>query len=243
MLGSIIDVDDPTTWPSHVAQRVCKRARQLAGVTRYTTDLPVLEEEDEFRALLRGHHLRAYHCTRLLDHELVAIRKEGLRPLTPDLISDRLRAALASRDITRSERHVLLAGHVFATNEHGHRDNQVCLILSRSVMDERPFRCEPLLATWGGEGIYMSSGTQPLSERLAEIGKAAIVVAAIDLSDPQSVHPVFPGVFKTFLGVALSLENRSSDVFYKRSVPPSCISAIWQPGDPEYDRHAELPCE
>jgi len=62
----------------------------------------VYEEEDAFRALLRGERTRVYHCTRLLGHESGWIRTEGLRPLSAVLVESRIRAARAEGHLTRS---------------------------------------------------------------------------------------------------------------------------------------------
>src|SRR4051812_42329315 len=130
MRRSLIDVDDPTTWSAAVTAWVAPYAESLRGTTNYTSDLKVpLEREDELRALLAGHKLVAYHCTRLLDHEVEGIRAQGLRPLTHELVLERIGRAHELAHLTDAERVELLEQNVFAVKDSRYRENQACLVL------------------------------------------------------------------------------------------------------------------
>ena len=237
-----IDVDDPATWPHNVVEIVGRWAGECRGTTEFTNDLPLpLEDEDRFRDLLSGRLLRAYHCTRLLPHEVDSIRQVGLRPLSPALIFDRVDAARAAGAISAAEAENLHAAHVFATGEEGYRRGKVCLILSKLVFRYNPRACEPLLRTWGGEVMYMSSGALPLRERLQGLGKPTIVIAHLDLACGQPRHMVFPALHKLFVGAALGLADVVADVVYLSPVPPDKIESVLQPGDPDYDALGDLP--
>ena len=236
----VVDLDDQGTWPATVADQVRSWGAQLRGSTDYTSDLALgPEEESSFRALLGGHLLRAYHCTRLLDHEVGMIRERGLLSLSEDLLAERIEAAHRYGFISQAERDTFHRSHVFATREHRNREGQVCLILSPSVFDEHPAAVDALLSMWGGEGLYMADGAPAVRARLRELGRPAVVVALIDLAGGE--HLVFPGVHNIFVGRFLGLHDASGDVFYRASIPPEHIEAIWQPGDPDYDCHEAMP--
>lgn len=128
----------------------------------------------------------------------------------------------------------LLAGHVFAQNEHQYREQQICLILSKRVLRHQRHGCEPLLATWGGEGIYAASGTQGLRARLLSIGTPTVIQVRIDLFSGGE-HLFFSALHKTFVGVALGLDNAESDVFYRAAVPSEDIERFIQAGDAEFE--------
>jgi hypothetical protein len=172
--------------------------------------------------------LRAYHCTRLLPHEVSMIREQGLRPLTEALVTDRIRQAHKYHAITRAQRDELLrGGHVFCDSERWRRkgrENQVCFISSRRLFEQAPGACIRFLSMWGGEGIYMSNGGGALRPLLRTLGRPAIVV--VDL-DPKVQCRTDGGL----------------DVFYPAPVPPERIVDLWQPGHQEYDVHSELPSE
>jgi hypothetical protein len=236
---SVVDLDDPDTWPSDVIDWAQRWVSKLAGTTIYTADLVVpLERENEFRALLAGTTLRAYHCTRLLDHEVELIRQQGLRQLSAELVRERIDAAYEQGALTETERVGFHESHVFARGHQAHREGQVCLVLGRQILEE-VHGVSPLLSTWGGEGIYMAA--PELRTRLEQLGRPAIVVTQIDLSSDHRTHLTFPSLSKLFVGAVLDTEGRGADVFYRAAVPPEDVLEIWQPGHPEYDRNEGLP--
>jgi hypothetical protein len=132
--------------------------------------------------------------------------------------------------------------HVF--HEPGGADDrrgQVCFVLSRGLFDYNPGGFGYLLTEWGGELITMSGGGSSVRPRLREIGAPSIVVVALDLSHRWRVHASYPSLEKLFIGKRLGLEDAGSDVHYRAAVTGESILDIWQPGDPEYDRHSGLP--
>jgi hypothetical protein len=234
----LVDIDDPSNWPPAVREWSERYAADLRGTTAYTSDLAVpLEREDELRGLLAGHKLRAFHCTRLPDHEVTAIKTEGLVPLTEELVHRRIDRAHELGLLTDEAGEHLRAMNVFALGAEQNREDQVCLILGRDGLNDNG--CTPLLSRWGGEGIYMAD---PDSEApSAFIGRPAVVVAAIDLSVSHTISPTFPSLGKLLVGTLLGTEQRYADVCLRAPVPPKDVLAIWQPGDRDYDRHQHLP--
>ena len=232
---TVIDVDDEATWTADIRARVSCWADRYRGTTEYANDLPLrLEAEAGFRELFRGRRLRVYHCTKLLPHEVLTIQEQGLRPLSADLLQERISAAREFGALSNLEADQLLAGHVFARNEHQYREKQICFILSKRVLRYQRHGCEPLLTTWGGEGVYAASGTQGLRKRLLSIGTPTVIQARIDLfSDGE--HHFFSALHKTFVGVALGLDNAGSDVFYRAAVPAGDIERFIHAGDAEFE--------
>jgi hypothetical protein len=222
-----VDVDDPNTWPEAVCDVVSRWAEQCRGATEYTVDLPLkLGLEASFLELLAGHFLRGYHYTRLLPHEHAMIRNEGLRILSPDLLSNRIEAASTAGEISAHEAMVLSGAHVFASGEHQYREGQVCLVLSRRVFERDPDACLPLLTTWGGEGLYMSAGAVSHKNRLSELGSPVVVTALFKVGSTAPKSNVFPAIHKVFVGASLGLCDVGGDVFYRASIPSKDIERI-----------------
>jgi hypothetical protein len=220
-----VDIDVPASWPPHIYRAVSAWAAQCAGKTRYTNDLPLdLELESPFRRELAGFFLRAYHYTKLLAHEREMIQRRGLRPLTVELLGERIDAARTSGDITADEAGSFHKGHVFAAGEHIHREGQVCLVLSERLFEREPDACLPLLSNWGGEALYMSSGSVLFRPQLGEIGTPTRVTALVALDDAS--HAIYPALHKVFVGSLLGLSDVGADVFYRASVPPDRIESI-----------------
>ena len=240
-----IDVDDAATWPTTIAAFVAAWASKLSGSTEYTGCLSIPSEADaEFRTLLAGCRVRAYHCTRLLDHERDAIIQHGMRPLTAELVNDRIRGAHAVGAITEPERDRYYNNHVFAIDpRYGAargRDNRVCLFVSHTVLKTATTHgLGGMLDTWGGEALVSGLGwNSDDRERLKKIGRASIVVANLDLASTGFVHPALS---RTFVGAALKLDDVGSELQHMAPIPADDIEAIWHPGDPEYDRYGNLP--
>lgn len=234
-----IDTDEPTTWPEATYSWAAQRASQLAGSSAYTADLPgLLEEEDDFRATFGRKKLLAYHCTRLLPHELDGIRAGGLRLLDRALVDERIALALEHRSLPAPARERAESNNVYAVDNLVGREGQVCFVLGRSTFDDDPAGCYPLLAHWGGEAMRGGPDDAPLLE---SIGTSTIVVARIDLTHSWKESTTYPPLAKLFVGKLLNTKGSAADVFYRKKVPPDDVLALWQPGHPEYDRHSEFP--
>jgi hypothetical protein len=230
-----VDIDIPATWPPHIYQAVSVWAAECAGTTRYTNDLPLdLELESPFRRELAGFFLRAYHYTKLLAHEREIIQRQGLRPLTVELLNERIGAARTSGNITADEAERFHKGHVFAAGEQMHREGQVCLVLSGRLFEREPDACLPLLSSWGGEALYMSSGSVLFRPRLREMGTSTRVTALVALDDAS--HAIYPALHKVFVGSLLGLSDVGADVFYRASVPPDYIESIDEIGSFDQNR-------
>jgi hypothetical protein len=89
----------------------------LAGATptgSCINDLQVPEDADvRVRAALAGQRLRAFHATRLFDHERGMIAERGLQVFGSDLFDDRIHEALAHGVISEAEHDTLLATHMY----------------------------------------------------------------------------------------------------------------------------------
>ena len=241
----VVDVDRAETWPEPVAAFVSRWAKLLAGTTTYTCDLggvDLLEADEQFRMLLRNHLVRAYHCTRLMEHEISMIRERGLVPLDESLVKDKLAAALRHGAIDQPLHDALVARHVLTHPEQApSRLNQVCLVLSRRTFDHSARSCVPLLEIWGGEAINWRFDRTDTENVLRSLGKPSIVSADIDLGQSGKIHFISPSLSKVFVASRLGFDDIGADVFYSAPVPPEAIDGIWQPGHPEYDRHGNLP--
>lgn len=233
----IIDIDERATWPTDLSVQIDAWAAQFGGTTEYTNDLPLpLEYEDRIRDLLTGGRLlRTYHCTRLLPHEVQMVLKQGLRPLSSNLMRDRIDAARAEGFLAKAEANEMHNGHVFAAGEAQYRKDRVCLILSRSIFHESPYSVEPLLSSWGGEALSMSSTAVSLQDRLKNLGSPCVVTAMIDVGGKNSTHRFYPSLHKAFVGAALGLLDFSADIHFFDRIGPDQIECVWQSGDSEYE--------
>jgi hypothetical protein len=234
----LIDPDEPGSWPETTRRWVSEQANRLVGTTEYSEDLAISPAQDNiFRQTFGHRHLVAYHCTCLLPTDVASMRLDGLRVLNEKLITDRIRAAaeqgaLAAHALRRAE-----TGNVFNIGGTQGRVGKICFVIGRSIFDDDPGGCEPLLRYWGGEAIR--GGPDEVAD-LANVGKPSIVVVGLDLSPPHD-DPSWPSLAKVFVGSELGLARQFSEVHVHRPVLANDIQAIWQPSSEDYDRHSALP--
>ena len=236
---SPIDLDTPATWPTATRLWAADLADRLADSTEFVGDLEIsLEQEDEFRSTFGTRTLIAYHNTRLLPHESESILAGGLRLLDQRLVRERIANAIACGALRGPARRHAETGNVYAIGNERHRSDQICFVVGRTIFDEDPHGCEPLLRHWGGEAIRGGPCDVPA---LTALGAPSIVVAKLNLAGRHNRQRTYPALGKLFVGAVLGLEGLSADVFYHEPVAARDVIAIWQPGNPEYDRHPELP--
>jgi hypothetical protein len=234
-----IDVDTPATWPEQTHRWAADYAQRLTGTTEYPGDLAVpLEHEDDFRASFATRKLLAYHCTRLLPDEIDAIRERGLRRLDKRLVDDRIAAAAASGALAPEARAFAEMRNVYALGNERYRTDQICFVLGRSTFDEDPGGCDALLRYWGGEAMRGGPDDALL---LGVLGTPAIVVSQLNLTGSHRHSRTSPPLGNLFVATLLGLRHRGADVFYRDDVPGEDVLDIWVPGNPQYDRHRELP--
>ena len=240
----LVDLDDARTWTTEIRETTKSFAEPLRGTTEYTADLSIdPDREDTFRLSLQGTFVKVYHATRLLDHEAEDIRNEGLTPASQDLVERRIATASDHGYVDDSVRDGLLSGNLFGAGEYvANREGMVCFFASRSVMDDFIAGIWSLMTTWGGEIVYFGSKLSDTTRaRLKVIGRPAIVVAAVELSESWRVHYVAPGVANAFVGKYLGFTSYDFDLHYRGRVPGEQILDIWMPSDPQYDGFPELP--
>lgn len=233
----MIDVDDATTWPASVREWAQGWADR-PGLSLDPGPSDLLEREPELQAHLAGHKVLAFHCTRLLDHEVTAVREHGLRQLTTDLIADRISGAHAAGAIDDELRDLLSTKNALEWSNADSREGQVCAVLGRGTLDEEADGVSSFLETWGGEGIYFSWDRTTTEDELKRLGRPAIVVVRLDVSDSERVWCYSLG--RPFVEFLIG-SAPGAELFYKGDVPAEDVLAIWHPGDPEYDRHRDLP--
>jgi hypothetical protein len=158
------------------------RVRMDPPVNPHRADYDTLLARTE--ALLNGHRLVGYHCTRLTPMEMARVRREGLRALSPDLVRTRLEALVDAGELSAAQcrfflEHPVLHAHL--ANRHGQRAGLVWLSPNRSTLRDASgvYR---LFRSWGGEALYAGFEDNPATiSELTALGVPAIVKCAVPL--------------------------------------------------------------
>jgi hypothetical protein len=158
------------------------RVRMNPPVNQYRSGYDTLLARTE--ELLVGHRLVGYHCTRLTSAEVVRVRREGLRALSPDLVRERLEALVDAGEMSAAQCRFFLDHpmlHANLANRHGRRTGLVWLCPNRSTLRDGSgvYR---LFRSWGGEALYAGFEGDPAAiEVLTVLGQPAIVKCAVPL--------------------------------------------------------------
>jgi hypothetical protein len=250
----VIDLDDPSTWPEALVERLSsllpsiaaeKRAQTVYDLSsdRWIRDSPSSPATKQAEALicdlLRSSRLRVFHATRLLDFQTV--RNEGLRPLDLTRQIDAVRRALVSEAQVASEAEfaALTAGVDLHDPFYRNRQGQVWAVPVRTLLHDGG--CEIFFAHYGGEAIQRlaNEASPSLTAAIQAIGTPAIVTFNI----PAFGHCTFGDLrlAPTMLDLALrhagliDEDHRVGwDVLVKGAIPPAWIedvSAIGRPVD------------
>ncbi len=198
-----IELEQPETWPDALRELVSRNLEQLVSYQLERERIDELLREDvdariwpprnqwrdgyetlikETEALLIGHRLVGYHCTRLTAAEVVRVRANGLRALTPYLVTERINALKDAAEMQPDRCAFFLDSPVLAdhlANRRGTRTGSVWLCPNRSVLRDAP-AVFGLLRYWGGEALYKGFVHEAaIAAELESIGQSAIVKCAI----------------------------------------------------------------
>jgi hypothetical protein len=238
-MSLLIDPDRPETWPDRLRTVVghldakTKKAEAVSDLRTGDADEPAVRE------VLAGAQLVAFHATRLLPHEVEDVRHGGLRAFSRELFDDRIDAAVHAGALGPADSVALHKAHMFATGEHNKRGKRggVCLTLRQASFDHGAWN---LLAHWGGEGLYASSGAKRLQDLLRTLGSPAIVRVAVSIKVTAMDQRCWPTLDQTLLGSWRGMREGAA-LFHPDPLPGSDVLDVWHPGDTGYDSFPNLP--
>jgi len=215
--GDMIEIELRDTWPDELRRLLDDNLDLLGGYESERVRIDRLYERNVLArvtpqhnphetardelieradALLSDKDLLGFHCTRLAEDEATAIRADGIKPLTPDLVERRIRGRVEAGDLTSKLTDVLLAEHQ-ATQEG--RQDTTWFLHSRSALRDE-LEVYRLFRSWGGEAMYWGHEDHPeIGPALRAIGRPCIVVAAVPVADIQSFNSLGEGFVTTFL--------------------------------------------
>ena len=168
---ALIQIDRPESWPEELKQDL-RRASQLSI-------------DNQVRVVgraLEGHTIKGWHCTRLTDTEVDAIRERGLHPPSGETLRRRLEEVAETGLIAKEARDRLLVEN--SAND-GNRTGKIWFCFDRPCKRDEG-AIGRFFSHWGGEALYRhhekDSVTGPI---LARVGKPRVIevevpVVAID---------------------------------------------------------------
>lgn len=121
-----------------------------------------------------------FHCSRLTDEEISNIKTDGLKPLTSNLIEEKLDILVRTGLISKKEYDYLLENNV---SSHKNRSGMVMNFFSIDTLKD----CgglSRLFRAWGGESIYYNNeNILEWRKLLFRIGKPVIILCSLKYND------------------------------------------------------------
>jgi hypothetical protein len=243
----LIDPADRSTWPSDVraeAERLAVRCRQQPDNTSCTPAYELslghvdasYEAEARFRDVVGDRFIALFHATRLLPHELEAVRHEGLVVLTKDHRNQRLdRVIELYADYLGAQRLECLrhSGPLSWRRGDGRLGVLFGVTPLQVAFDDAGEGMTVFLSHWGGESFYWSakesSDLKKTIQLLTERSSPAIVevgVRARSLNTYGRLWPVFVAQLDRW-------RQPWHEYWTQESIPPEHVVTIL---DPRSDR-------
>jgi hypothetical protein len=239
MTKTLLDVEVPRTWPAALVGAVDEVIRRGLADPGASSLWVGDEGEGLVAHAASGAMVRLFHATRLLPHEVVAVRTHGLRLLDDSLVTEKLDAAVAAGVLAEAEAEYLSRHRAPLDGRSGRRAAQICAAATTRGFTDEPHAVWALLSHWGGEAIYWAHERTPSEARLRSIGTPAVVVFGAPIGRPADDW--YPSLAALLLAARGGDARVNADVFLRSPVGAEDIEAIWLPGSAEYDRFPALP--
>jgi len=201
----VLFADDESTWPIELVEFLTARRERLTEFLRIDHEIDLAAETDialridrpenphedmwddtlnETQRLIADRKLVGYHCTRLTDDERASIMTEGFHTLSPGLIEQRVRAQVASGNLSAGLAQSILATHQGAAQG---RTGMLWFLFHRGTLADKSGVVR-LFQSWGGEAVYWSREDGPEGAQLRRLGAPCIVVAAVPVPSIRAFH-------------------------------------------------------
>lgn len=231
------DPDRPDTWSEHLRSKlIASRQWSEPWFNESPDRAGTYDRLHEFLTPELGHYaLRGWHCTRLLDVEVLEILKGGLQVLSEDLLLQRIDAAHAAGELTDEVAARLRAGHHAGQRN---RRGQLWFGFSSNLPDESAI--SPLLRNWGGEAMYWAHANDvEIAPVLQNLGRPTVIDAWVPISGLRAVQRLVDLVCQVDLQAAGLLERREVGNYEDCSTEPVLaenIIAITQYPGTDFER-------
>jgi hypothetical protein len=249
VLGQVIAIDDPSTWPSSVYEAAERLAALVAAHPEFRSDyatsdlgrLGVPHDTDaSFRAVLEEHPVQMFHATRLLSTERDGLVRDGLRRLDEALCRDRLDGVLRHHPglLTSVEADDLLANGQLEARHSGVRRGLLWFAAPWDAI-------EPGFADiWGGEAIGWTTADpegrrEQAIDRLTQASIPTVVEASVDVA---WLDPLGSSLWVQFAGVLLGTPDIGNH-WAVTNAPSVPVLDLITPGHPRWDPAWDGPLE
>lgn len=132
---------------------------------------------NSLKEILKSKNFVGFHCTRLIDNEINKINKNGLKPLCPNFLKERLKYLYKQNEISKQAFQFLINNNL--TSEKN-RKGKVFFFHCLATL-ESDSGINNLFKYWGGEAIYRCyEDNHSIKNELLNIGMPCIVLGSLN---------------------------------------------------------------
>lgn len=160
-------------------------------------------QEHTLSPILAKTRIRAWHYTRLMNHEVNAMYQR-LVPSSLKFLQERLNTLVAMEVLTQEEANVLLEESPFRSQGDIRSGKLWTVIVPLRSSDGG---ISPLLGSWGGESAYFWLSDESLAAKLNTLGVPRILEIEVGLSDDLNAFKVSDTVLEAWakkLGISVA---------------------------------------
>lgn len=199
-MPEIIYINDPRTWPDDLIQFLNENEELIAGWECSAPKTTLVYQFDNMiyalRDILRGFSLRGYHCTKLIEDEIVQIQTRGMSLQNRQSLCVRI-DGLLDQNLIDSD----IASRL--KNENQADDTNRARMLWFCFFD--PFIAgeggiERFFRSWGGEALYNSHENDPeTGAALLGIGLPCIIEAIVPMVNLHECYLPETQIYRVYL--------------------------------------------
>jgi hypothetical protein len=187
-------------------------------------------------------YIVGHHATRLLEHEARLIRTQGLRPLTLELVHERLASARLQYPhlLDAADADLLAASGPLTWDDEAWSHLRRGRVWMGTTLPFLVACSGRLLEDWGGEAIAWAARREGRSgdecRRSVRRLSAASAPAVVTIAVPATEVLGSAAVWRTFVGTAWGLSSVWTEWSVSEVVTPAAILDIVAPGNPGWPR-------
>ncbi len=197
--------------------------------------------EREFRDVLGERHIVLYHATRLLPHEVTAVRLQGLQALTEEGRHLRLNAVVEHHgNEIGTERLEALKGSGPLSWDELQRSARLGVLYAVTPLGETfadaGSTMTVFLENWGGESFYWTAKTEDeVAETISELTRRSLATIA-EFAIPASWLDRYQYLWQIFAGQLGGWDSPCGEFRNSQNIPPEYILDLVHEASPRWPK-------
>jgi hypothetical protein len=183
---------------------------------------------------LQNRTIRGWHYTRLCNHEIDQIKRDGITVSSLGALRTRLNAMVNFQYMSQAHSDDLYSKSPYHDQTNGRRLNMFWM--TSYPLAANASENEWLFKFWGGEAVYFNITELSSVFKLQELGSPRILDVTVPLANTNRVYCASRAIVSSFAKIhSLRWENPKFDFYSSEALPADFVSNICEVGDSNYE--------